>query len=291
MASPPPIVDPYDFFHRMNAVRHSFAARWLGIVGLALALAGVTVARAAEVIPAKPARYFNDYAKIVSGSTAQQLDKTLEDFERATSSQIVVATFPKMESDSSIEDYAQRIYKAWGVGQKGTNNGAILLVFVQNRTMRIHTGYGLEGALPDATAKRIIEDEIKPRFRQGDFNGGLTAGVNAMLQATRGEYRGSGKTVQDIRRQKHSTQNFGSILFFLFIFFLIVMRVLGGIRRGIGFSRRGRWASPGWGWGSGGWSSGGWSSSGGGGGGWSGGGGGFSGGGGDSGGGGASGSW
>src|ERR1043165_3439469 len=86
------------------------------------------VAHAAEVMPPKPARYFNDYANVVSANTAEQLNQTLENFERETSSQIVVAVFPKMQSDSAIEDYSQRIFEHWKVGQKGTNNGAILLV-------------------------------------------------------------------------------------------------------------------------------------------------------------------
>ena len=144
---------------------------------------------ASEVMPPPPAHYFNDYANVVSRSAAARLDSQLESFEKSTSNQIVVAIFPKMQTDSSIEDYSQRIFTNWKVGQKGRNNGAILFVFVQEHKMRIQTGYGLEGALPDVTCKRIIEDEIAPRLRQNDYDGGLTAGVNAMMAATRGEYK------------------------------------------------------------------------------------------------------
>src|SRR5215471_16480906 len=164
----------------------------------ALVFAGFAFsARSAEKIPPAPARYFNDYAGIVSAPKANQLNKTLEDFERETSNQILVVIYPKMESDSSLEDYTVRVAQAWRVGQKAGNNGAVLFVFVQDRKMYIQVGYGLEGALPDALAKRIIENEIKPRFRAGDFDGGLTAGIAAMLAATKGEYKGTGRTAGD----------------------------------------------------------------------------------------------
>src|SRR5262249_6327428 len=145
-----------------------------------------------EVIPPAPGQYFNDYAHVASTAVAARLNKTLEDFERQTSDQILVAVYPKMESDSSIEDYTVRAAQSWKVGQKGKDNGAVLFVFVQDRRMFIQVGYGLEGALPDALAKRIIETEIKPRFRAGDFDGGLNAGVTAILSAVRGEYKGTG---------------------------------------------------------------------------------------------------
>jgi uncharacterized protein len=244
--------------------------RLIAIVGLIWCCC----ASAAEVMPASPERYFNDYAGVISPGTADGLNRKLENFERDTSSQIVVAIFPKMQTDSSIEDYCLRIYRSWKVGQKDKNNGAVLFVFVQDHRMNITTGYGLEGALPDSICKRIIDQEIAPRFKQGDFDGGVTAGVNAILAATKGEYKGSGQTVGGKIAAVH-----GEILRWLFWAFIILVFYLIS-RRG---NRGGGWVFFG---GGGGWSGGG------GGGGWSGGGGGgFSGGGGSSGGGGASGSW
>lgn len=254
---------------------------WLGML-----LACLT-GWAAEVMPPKPARYFNDYAKVISPATADQLNAELESFERATSSQVVVALFPKMQSNSSIEDYCHRIYESWGIGQKNKNNGVGLFVFVQDRRLRIEVGYGLEGALPDALAKRIIEDEITPRFRQGQFDAGLTAGVNAILAATKGEYQGTGRSVAD---RQGDTPLAWLIIAFIVLSLVVALSLLKASHRGTVYGSRGRrrystWTSGGsWG----GWngSGGGWS---GGGGGWSGGD--FSGGGGSSGGGGASGSW
>ena len=132
-------------------------------------------------MPPAPAAYFNDYANAVAASTAAQLNTTLENFERQTSEQIVVAIFPRMQSDSSIEDYTVRVARSWQAGQKDKNNGAVLFVFVQDHKMFLQVGYGLEGVLPDALCKRIIDDEIVPFLKKGDFDSAMTAGVAAML--------------------------------------------------------------------------------------------------------------
>jgi uncharacterized protein len=233
-----------------------------------------------EVIPPPPTAYFNDYAGVVSAGTAAQLNQTLENFERQSSDQIVVAIFPKMQSDSSIDDYTVRVARSWQVGQKGKNNGAVLFVFVQDHKMFIEVGYGLEGVLPDALCKRIIDEEITPRFRAGDFDGGLTAGVQAMLAAVKGEYQGSGTTVAEQGQAVSVHDGAGNVistiifilLIILFVYFRFFFLPVGG------FSYSG-----------GGWSGGG--GFGGGSGGGFGGGGGFSGGGGSFGGGGAGGGW
>jgi uncharacterized protein len=212
-----------------------------------LVMAGVLlmgVAWAAEVIPPRPTRYFNDYAGVVRKETAEQLNRTLEAFERSTSSQIVVAIFPRMQSDSSVEDYTVRVAQSWGVGQKGQKNGAVLFVFVQDRQVYLQVGYGLEGAIPDATAKTIIDQEITPRFRAGDFDGGLTAGVNAILQAARGEYTGTGRTVAEGKGGRG-----GGIPVLLLLVALILL--VGATRRSRGTIYRGSGRSGWGGWGGG----------------------------------------
>jgi len=244
----------------------------LACVVIALPLA------AAEVMPPAPTRYFNDYASVTQPATREQLNRALEQFEKDTSSQIVVAVFPKMQSDSSIEDYVNRMFRAWQIGQKNRNNGVLLAVFIQDRKMRIEVGYGLEGVIPDAIGKRIIEEQIAPRFRGGDIDGGLTAGVNGLISAARGEYKGTGSTVAN--RHGKSKLPFGGVIFIVILIFIVLSR----FRRATTYGRSGRsgWVAGPIIWGGGG-SGGGWSGGGGGGG--------FSGGGGSSGGGGASGSW
>ncbi|MCX7006772.1 MAG: TPM domain-containing protein [Kiritimatiellaeota bacterium] len=247
-------------------------------VTLLLACAG----HAAETLPPAPAHYFNDYAGVVDAAVAQQLNIKLDTFERATSCQIVVAVFPKMPDNSALEDYTLRVAQSWRVGQKLKKNGCVLFVFIQDRRMRIEVGYGLEGALPDALAKRIIEDEIKPHFKTGDYAAGLSAGVAAILKATRGEYKGTGKTIADSDPVALLLNHLPLILFFAFVLSCVIF---SNIRRprGTVYHRGGGtyWGGSTWG-GGGGWSSGGSDFGGGGG---------FSGGGGSFGGGGASGSW
>ena len=235
--------------------------------------------RAAEVLPPAPAHYFNDYANVVSPATAARLNQVLEDFEHQTSSQILVAIYPKMESDSSIEDYTVRVAQSWKVGQKGKDNGTVLFVFIHNHKMFLQVGYGLEGALPDALAKRIIDNEITPRFRKGDLDGGLSAGVAAILAATKGEYKGTNRTMAE-QRYHQAVSGMIPLVFIVLVALVIILAI---------FRARGGFVSGGgWSLGSGGFPSGGWG--GGGGGGFSSGGG-FSGGGGGFGGGGAGGSW
>lgn len=166
-----------------------------------LVLAGLLLAgghlAAAESIPPVPPHYFNDYAGVVSRATADRLNARLEQFERDSSNQLLVVLYPRMESGSSVEDYTVRVAQAWRVGRQGLNNGAVLFAFMQEHQLYIQVGYGLEPRLTDATAKRIIEGEIVPRFRAGDIDGGMTAAVTAMIAATKGEYRGTGRTVAD----------------------------------------------------------------------------------------------
>jgi uncharacterized protein len=236
-------------------------------------------------VPPKPSRYFNDFASLVDSQTAEKLNRQLEDFERQTSNQLLVVVYPSLPPDAAIEDFTQDAFRAWKPGQQGRNNGAILFVFVKDRKMRIQTGYGLEGALPDAICKRIISDEITPRFQARDFAGGLTAGVNAMIAATRGEYKGTGRTVGETRGQgQHGQGALLDLIIFLVVLGFIGLSWLRRARSGTVYTSSGSRGSGGIWWMGGG--------GGGGGGGFSGGGGGgFSGGGGDSGGGGASGGW
>lgn len=240
---------------------------------------------AAETIPPAPRDHFNDYAGVVRRETATQLNAELVQFERDTSSQLLVAIYPKMQSDSSVEDYTVRVAQSWRVGQKARDNGAVLFVFQESRDIRLQTGYGLEGALPDALAKQIIENEIIPRFRAGDFDAGLTAGVRAMMAAVRGEYRGTGRTNADARGRSSGGGVSGLVVLVTFaLIFLAGLR--SASRRETVYGRRGRrtvWTDRG-GWG-GGLGGGGWGGGGGGGGGS------FSGGGGSFGGGGAGGKW
>ena len=238
---------------------------------------------AEDKLPPPPARYFNDYAGLVSAADAARLDAKLKAFDEQTSNQVVVAVFPELPSPS-LEDFTIRTAQSWRAGRAKLDNGVVLFVFVKDRKSRIEVGYGLEGALPDITASRILQDDLAPRFRTSDFAGGLEAAIDSIIAATKGEYKAAPQ------RPAAPTLDANQIVFIILGLWFLFQLIRALRRLGKGTTYRG----SGWGgYGGGGWSGGsggGWSS--GGGGGWSGGGGGgFSGGGGSFGGGGASGSW
>lgn len=248
------------------------------------ALACPSALRAEPALPPAPAAYFNDYAGVVPAADAQRLNEKLASFAKQTSTQVVVAVFDTLPSPS-LEDFTVRAAQSWRVGRKDWDNGAVFFVFVKDRKMRIETGYGLEGALPDALAHRILDERVVPHFRQGDWAGGLEAGIDGILEATRGEYKAP---------PQRAARGLSPVTLIVVLFLAVLVIWLGsqGARQmpgGYTYTRRGSLRDRSY-WGGGGWGGfGGWGGSSGGGGSF--GGGGFSGGGGSFGGGGASSSW
>ncbi len=215
---------------------------------------------ALEVPPATG--YVNDRAGLLTETTELKLEQFLREFEQSDSTQIVVLTTPSLDGEV-LEEYALEVLTTWGVGQKSKDNGALLLLAKQEREIRIEVGYGLEGRLTDLLAGRIIDNEISPRLKQGDFDGGVIAGVLAMAEAVRGEYQGTGRS----GKKKQRTSPFGFII--MFFFFAPLLARLSG-RRGHRSRRRGTYIGGppfGGGFGGGGFGGGGFSGGGGGGGG------------------------
>ncbi|HUK41171.1 MAG TPA: TPM domain-containing protein [Candidatus Acidoferrales bacterium] len=128
----------------------------------------------------------NDLAGMLPADRAQALEERLAAFEGETGHQIAVLTIPSLQGDA-LENFSIRVAEAWKIGQKGFDNGAILLIARDDRKLRIEVGYGLEGVLPDAIASRIIREVILPRFRENNYAGGIEDGVNAIMQVTKGE--------------------------------------------------------------------------------------------------------
>jgi len=251
-----------------------------------LLTAAFNVAALAQTFPELTGRVV-DQAGILRPEDKLAIEQKLKAYEEKTSDQVVVATVRSLEGHS-VEDYANRLFRDWKLGTKEKNNGVLLLVAPAEKKVRIEVGYGLEGALTDVLGGIIIRTAIAPKFKTGDFSGGIDAGVDAIVSVLSGdaeEWHRKGKPPRD---DSASPVDWLTLIWVLFVLFLIV-RAFMQERQGMSrpYRRRGGdWIAlpP---------SGGGWS--GGGGGGWSGGGGssggGFSGGGGSSGGGGASGSW
>jgi uncharacterized protein len=144
-----------------------------------------------QEFPARSNRLVNDYSNTLSSSDVQSLENKLVAYDRESSVQIAIVIMKTLDG-YPIDDYAFQLGQKWGIGQSGTSNGALILVSMEEHKMWIATGYGLEGTLTDAMSKRIVENEMKPRFRNNDYAGGLAAASDAIILVTRGEYEGNG---------------------------------------------------------------------------------------------------
>ena len=159
----------------------------LFIAGLIFLLAPAIFVSLMPALDVPPLRgRINDYAGLIPADRARALEELLARFEAETGHQIAVLTIPSLKGDS-LEDFSIRVAEAWKIGKKGFDNGAILLIARDDRKLRIEVGYGLEGVMPDAIASRIIREVITPRFRSGDYAGGIEAGIEAILKVTKGE--------------------------------------------------------------------------------------------------------
>ena len=159
----------------------------------------------------EPDGYVTDLAGLIDQGTEMKLEQFLREFEQSDSTQLTVLTIPSLEN-AAIEDYALQVAETWGIGQEEQDNGALLLVAQAERRIRIEVGYGLEGRLTDLLAGRIIDNEIAPRFRAENFEGGIVAGVVAMAEAVRGEYQGTGRTAH---KKERNPLGFLALLLFL----------------------------------------------------------------------------
>jgi uncharacterized protein len=192
---------------------------------LALMLCWAFAALADVAVPPLTGRVVDRTATLSSGDIAS-LDRTLKDFEARKGSQVAVLIVPTTQPET-IEQYSIRVAEAWKIGRKKIDDGAILVVAKEDHKLRIEVGYGLEGALTDATAKRIIDEIITPKFRSGDFAGGISDGVNRILRVVDGE---------PLPAPAQRQQNLGGLLsqidpFNPFLIFAVI--IVSGIFRGI----------------------------------------------------------
>jgi len=191
----------------------------------------------AQDFPATPNTLVNDYTQTLSASQVQQLERKLVAFDDSTSTQIAVVIM-KSTGQYDIADYGVRLAQRWGIGGKEHDNGILLLVALGDRAVTIQTGYGVEGAVPDAIAYRIIENEIKPAFRQGDYFSGIDRATDALIAYTKGEYSAPP------RKERGGGGGMGSL--FLIVIIVVVVIALfsrGGGGRGGGRVMGGRGAS------------------------------------------------
>jgi uncharacterized protein len=224
----------------------------ISIVVLLVALVGFHAAGAAPATSAFPALTGRvvDQANLLDATLEASIDGKLAELERKTTTQLVVVTLPSLQ-DRDIADYGYQLGRHWGIGQRGSNNGVLLIVAPNERKVRIEVGYGLEGTLTDAVTRLIIANAILPRFRTGDFAGGIERGVDDIVLALSGGADDFKQRAAQQDRKPETSIDLATLIFvgiILVIWFFVFIRQSGG--RGL----RGRRSAGWWGTGAGGWS-------------------------------------
>ncbi len=156
-----------------------------------------------------------DLAGLLTSEQVIALDAKLRDLEVKDSTQIAILVIPSLESEA-LEDYSERVATAWRLGQKGRDNGALLLIAMKERKVRVEVGYGLEATLTDALSRRIIQDEIVPNFREGNYYQGIDAAATALIQVVRGTYQPTERPAGSASRRPSGRRSFDFLIFLLF---------------------------------------------------------------------------
>ena len=193
-----------------------------------------------------------DDAHLLDAGTSASIDAKLAALEQKTGDQLVVVTLPTLQGQE-IEDYGYQLGRAWGIGQKGKNNGALLIIAPNEHRVRIEVGYGLEGTLTDAISRLIIENSILPRFRANDYAGGISRGVDDIIQVLGGDSADFQRRAAEQANPAPDAANYGQFIFVLIFFGLWLFAALRPRRRFYGggmpwiIPMGGGWSSPGWG--------------------------------------------
>ncbi len=237
-------------------------ARLLTRAGVAPGVAGAAVAlwlAYAAVVTAQPlppalTQPVNDFANVIDPQSARQMDALIRSLQRATGDVVVVATVDTFQPYATIDEYAVKMFEngGRGIGEKGRDNGLLIVVAVKDRRVKVEPGYELEQFVTDGFAGEVSRDQMAPQFGQGNYGAGLVAGVQRIVgriaQGRNVTLQGVPQETQTVRRRRASG---GGAIFWLFIAFIVLRAIVGGIGRG---SRRGPpgWGGPGWsGWNSG----------------------------------------
>jgi uncharacterized protein len=193
------------------------------VLGLATLLSSRSYALAVPPLAA----HVNDYGQMISKQTAAELEGRLADLERSDSTQIVVLTVPNLEGED-MQDFSIKVAEAWRLGQKGIDNGVILLIARDEHKIRIEVGRGLEGKLTDLVSGRIIRSRITPRFQAGDFDSGVKDGIQAIVEVVRGEYKA------DRQNAAHGKKSAAPPILTLLIFLFVLLVFVGAISKVLG---------------------------------------------------------
>jgi uncharacterized protein len=202
------------------------------LLSFALIISVFAKAQVEKAIPGRPnpPRLVNDFTKTLTAEQVQALEQKLDTYDDSTSNQIAVV-FVNTVSDYDINDYALQLGRQWGVGGKTHNNGVVMLIAMADHKISIQVGYGLEGAIPDVTAKSIIDNDLTPNFKSGDYYRGVDNATDDLIKAAAGEY----KAPADYHK-KGKGFPIGVVIFIIVIMIIFIRR--GGGKGGM-MSRRG----------------------------------------------------
>jgi uncharacterized protein len=190
-------------------------------------------------IPDQGGFWVHDEAKVLSAQAKSRLESIIQAVRDSTSNQIAILIIPSLQG-GSLEEYSLRVAETWQPGEKEKDNGVLLLIVIDDRLMRIETGYGLEGSLTDAISSRIIRNEIAPRFRNGDYDGGVEAGIMAIIQAIKGEYSNE----EPVTRKRNSKTSPLATIIIIIIIIIIASRGRRGGGGGGHWSAGRGWIGP-----------------------------------------------
>lgn len=204
-----------------------FLVPLLLLMGLTLPIPSV-----AQDIPSEPVGHVNDFAGMLGSSEQQQLETKLRNYRDTTTTVIAIATVESLNG-ISIEETATTLFSEWKMWEGDRDNGVLILIAPNERKIRIEVGYGLEGAIPDVMADRIIRNILSPSFRKGDYYSGLDRATSAIIQLASGEYTGQ---LTDARSSRKKDDTISFIIFVLFLVFVIY----SSSRRGGGGKGKGR---------------------------------------------------
>ena len=206
----------------MTYLRPSFRLVLFLLLAVSAAFPGVLSAQAIPEAP-NPPRLVNDFAGTMNAGEVKKLEEKLLSFDRTTSTQITIVTVKSL-GGYEVSQYAVELANKWGIGQRGKDNGVLVLAAIDDRRMNISTGYGLEGALPDVITGRIIRNEMTPAFRQGNYYQGFDRAADAIIAATKGEYKA------EPSKKKSKDISVGAIIAMIAVIYFIlwILSKIGG---------------------------------------------------------------
>ena len=190
---------------------------------------------AQDDFPEKPQSWVNDYANVLSNSEKQSLDGMLSGLETRSSNQFFIAIFRTMPENYYLEDFSVKLYDKWKPGLADQDNGLLMVIFIDDRKIRIEVGYGLEDVITDAQSGTVIRDYITPHFRTGDYYSGIKAALDVLIPAAEGKYQ-----IPIEQKSKKGKDSPISPVFIVFIIMIILSRIFGR-RRSTGYGSKGRY--------------------------------------------------